>query len=247
MRFEKSVFYGDFHAPYEDPWCVKIAEQINLTFKPQYIFLLGDVCDFYQLSKFDKDPQRINCLQQDIDAAIEILERMRTSAPKAKIVFFEGNHENRLWKYLWKNPELASLKALTIQSLLKLDKFDIQFVGSLENYLYHSFCIEHGNIVRKWSAYTARGMMENRGVSGISGHTHRLGSNYLTNLNGDFVWYENGCMCDRNPFYLKNANWQNGLSVGYFRTSNGRFTVEQVCIPDGKCVFHGKEFGREID
>jgi predicted phosphodiesterase len=242
-NYEKSLFVGDIHAPYQDPFCMKVIEDFSRWFKPQWVFILGDLVDFYQLSKFDKDPVRMDCLQDDLDSAKSELERLRTANPKAKIVLFEGNHESRLRKWLWNNPEVSSLRALTIHELLSLSKYNIQWVGALETYTYHDFALEHGDIVRKHSGYTARGMMEKRGVSGISGHTHRMGTHYLTNMGGDFVWVENGCLCDRHPSYVRDPNWQNGFSVGFFKKSDPRFTINQVCIPDGLCVYSGREFG----
>jgi len=245
-NYEKSLFVSDLHAPYQDPHCMKIIEDFSRWFKPQKVFILGDLVDFYQLSKFDKNPCRMDNLQDDIDSARSELERIRSANPKADIVLFEGNHEARLTKWLWNHPEVASLRNLSIQELLTLHKYDIKWVGGLEVYLYHDFALEHGNIVRKFSAYTARGMMERNGVSGISGHTHRMGTHYHTDLGGDFVWVENGCLCDRHPDYVKNPDWQNGFSVGFFKKANSRFTVDQICIPDGKCVYSGREFGRDI-
>jgi len=242
-RYEKAVFYGDFHAPFEDPWCVKIAEEFNQWFKPQWVFILGDIIDFTQISKFDTSPDRLCDLQADLNAGKEILERLRTSAPRAKMVLFEGNHEIRLRKYLWKHPEISSLNALTLPAMLNLPALDIKFVGSLTDYDYHGWSIEHGDIVRKWSAYTAHGMLERRGTSGCSGHTHRMGTHYMTDRGGDYVWIENGCMCSRHPHWMKSPDWQNGFTVGWFKRADLRFTLEQVCIPDGKCVYHGKEFG----
>lgn len=243
--YEKSIILSDIHAPYQDPWCMKIVEEFSLWFKPQKVFILGDVWDFYQLSRFDKDPSRIDHLQDDIDAGKSEMERIRTANPKAEIIFFEGNHESRLRKWLWNHPELASLHALSLPQLLGLNALKIKYVGALEPYTYHGFVMEHGDIVRKHSSYTARGMMEKRGTSGVSGHSHRLGMHYLTNMGGDWVWVENGCLCDRNPEWIKAPNWQNGFSVGYFKKSDIRFTVSQICIPDGKCVWAGKEFGRK--
>ena len=242
--YEKSLFVSDIHAPYQDPWCMKIIEDFSLWFKPHKVFILGDLVDFYQLSKFDKAPERMDQLQGDLDSARMELERIRSVNPKAEIVLFEGNHEARLRKWLWNHPEVASLRNLSIQELLTLSKYDIKWVGSLESYLYHEYAIEHGDIVRKHSGYTARGMMEKRGVSGISGHTHRMGTHYLTNMGGDYVWVENGCLCDRKPEYVRDPNWQNGFSVGYFKKNHPRFTIDQICIPDGKCVYAGREFGK---
>lgn len=245
--YEKSVFLSDIHAPYEDKWCMYITERFLKWFKPNRVFILGDLVDFYQLSRFDKDPERIEDLQADIDAAVRVLAMIRRSVgPRCEVVFFEGNHEVRLRKWLWNHPEVASLRAIQLEELLQLKSLNIKLVRALEPYDYHGFAIEHGDIVRKHSGYTARGMMEKCGVSGISGHTHRLGAHYLTNRGGDFVWYENGCLCDRNPDYVKFPNWQQGFSVGWFKKNNHRFTIEQVCIPDGKCVYQGHEFGKGV-
>jgi UDP-2,3-diacylglucosamine pyrophosphatase LpxH len=224
---------------------MKIIEEFSLWFKPQKVFILGDLVDFYQLSRFDKDPKRMDHLQDDIDSARGELERIRTANPRSEIVLFEGNHETRLRKWLWNNPEVSSLRALSIQELLTLKQYDIKWVGALETYLHHEYSLEHGSIVRKFSGYTAKGMMEKNGLSGISGHTHRMGKHYHTDLSGDYLWVENGCLCDRKPDYVKNPDWQNGFSVGFFKKNNTRFHIDDICITDGKAVYAGREFGRK--
>ena len=239
-RYEKSLFLSDVHAPYEDGKSLKVVREFSEWFKPQKIFILGDLVDFYQLSSFNKDPKRMDYLQDDLDVARSVLEMIRTSNPRAQIWLFEGNHESRLRRWLWTHPEVASLRDLSIMQLLTLHQYDVHWVPANDRFVHHGIYLEHGDIVRRHSAYTARGMMERRGVSGVSGHTHRMGTHYLTNMGGDYVWVENGCLCDRSPEYSKSPNWQNGFTVGYFK--NERFTMNQICIPDGKCVYAGKEF-----
>lgn len=242
-QYEKSLFIGDIHVPYQDVNAIRIVLDFAKWFKPSHIFIVGDLIDFYSLSHFLKDPKRINSLQDDLDEAQSVLHDLRVVAPRAKITFFEGNHETRLIKYVWsKAAEISCLRNMRLEELLDLERFNIDFVGALEEYRYHDFVIEHGDIVRKFSGYTAKGMMEKRGCSGLSGHTHRLGSNFLTNMGGDYVWFENGCLCERKPEYIKSPNWQLGYSVGYFKKNDQRFTVEQVCIADRKAVYAGKEF-----
>lgn len=241
-NYEKSVFLSDIHFPYEDKEAINVVIAFIRWFKPSFIFLLGDIVDFYALSKFDKDPDRALRIQDEINDAKSFFAHLRLAAPRANIVFFEGNHEARLMKFLRRNPEVSGLEVLRLPSLLSMADYNVRFVGAMETYKYHGFYLEHGDIVRKHSGYTARGMMEKRGVSGISGHTHRLGTHYTTNEGGDYVWLENGCLCDRKPDYIKSPNWQQGFSVGYFKKNNHRFLVEQVCIVNGKCVYAGREF-----
>lgn len=240
-RYEKSLFLSDIHAPYEDDKSMKVVREFSEWFKPQKVFILGDLVDFYQLSRFSKDPKRMDHLQDDIDCARACLEQIRTANPKATIWLFEGNHETRLRRWLWDHPEISSLRSLTIHELLTLHQYDVHWVPGNDRFIHHGIYLEHGDVIRQQSAYTARAMLDRRGVSGLSGHTHRMGSHYLTNMGGDFVWIENGCLCSRSPEYAKSPNWQNGFSVGYFRDE--RFTLSQICIPDGKAVFAGKEFG----
>lgn len=242
MKYEKSIFIGDIHTPFQDDVCMNIVFKFMKWFKPNYIFLLGDIIDFYGLSHFDKDPQRITSLQDDLDTTITYLYKLRQENPKAKIVYFEGNHELRLQKYLWQHPEISKLKVMQLENLLQLDKLKIEFIPQNKNYDYHNFQIEHGEIIRKHSGYTARGQMEKRGISGISGHSHRLGTHYLSNMGGDYIWLENGCLCSREPEYIKNPNWQNGWSVGYFKENDNRFVMEQICITKNKAVYAGEEF-----
>lgn len=240
--YERSVFIGDLHIPYEDKHCVQLVLNFISWFHPHFVFIVGDCIDMYQLSVFDKQPDRALQIGDDIKETRAFLSQLRAVAPRAEIIYFEGNHEDRLRKFLWKHPEIAKIEEIQLPSLLHLADFNIKLVGGLEDYDYHNFQIEHGGIIRKHSAYTAKGQMEARGTSGISGHSHRMGSHFKTNRGGDFVWYENGCLCDRNPEYVKHPDWQNGFTVGYFKRGNSRFTVEQICITGGKLVYAGREF-----
>ena len=242
-NYEKSLFLSDLHIPFEDNNAIKIVKNFASCFKPEYIFLAGDIIDFYTISTFDKDPERINNLQSDIDKTYQFLLELRSILPKSEIVYLEGNHENRLTRYLWKHPEIANLRALTIENLLQLDSLNIKYKTIRDTVLFHKFLVEHGDIVRKHSGYTARGQMEKRGISGISGHTHRLGTHFHTDMSGDHVWVENGCLCDRNPEYVSGLpDWQQGWSVGYYKNDGERFSIEQVCITQEKAVYAGLEF-----
>ena len=84
-----------------------------------------------------------------------------------------------------------------------------------------NFLITHGDLIRAHSSYTAKGMSDKYGGSGIHGHTHRLGSYYRKNYFGIYGWWENGCLCDLNPDWITNPNWQQGL---YWKLRQVRYT-----------------------
>ena len=242
-QFEKSIFLSDMHVPFEHKKSLKVVNAFMEWFKPNKIYLIGDIIDFYAVSSFDKDPERITSLQDDINKTRNILKDIRACNPKADILYIEGNHEHRLQKYMWKHPEISSLDALSVTNLLMLTELRIAYVNQFESVKYHKFLVEHGSVVRQQSAYTARAMLEKRGMSGISGHTHRMGAHYLTNMSGSYAWFENGCLCDLHPEYVVGQpNWQTSFSIGYFKAKGNRFNVEQVPIIHDKASYGDMEF-----
>ena len=242
-NFEKSIFLGDVHVPFADKNSLKVAISFMDWFQPDNIFLVGDILDFYEISTFDKDPRRITDLQSDINKTVGILQLIRERNPHGEIIYLEGNHEHRLHKYLWKHPEIASLEALEMTNLMHFKELDITYCDQFANVKLHGFLVEHGSVVRQQSAYTARAMLEKRGMSGISGHSHRGGSHYITNMSGSYAWFENFCLCGLHPEYvIGQPNWMNGFSIGHFKKTTNRFNIEQIPIVDKHASYGEHEF-----
>lgn len=245
VEYEKTAFIPDIHAPYADGAALRCAYAFLRYFKPDHVFVMGDAVDFYQLSKFNKDPKRIPDLQNDIDDAVGILTQIRKASPNSKMYFLKGNHENRINTFLFSRAaELASLRALTVPALLNLKELDIKYVET-GKMLFHDFLIKHGNVVRTRSGYSATGEREKAGISGASGHTHRLGQVFNSDYTGMTSWTECGCLCriDADAFdYTEGQipNWQQGLAYGYFEKNNHRFGIHAVPIIKGALVFDGR-------
>lgn len=243
--YTRIVFISDVHAPFQDEKAVEATLSFIKWWKPTELIFMGDVVDFYAISRFDRDPDRRFKLQDEIDEGVKILKRFCKVAPKARKRFLRGNHEHRLQKYLWsKAPEMASLRSNSIPVQLKLDELGIEYIegGKL---VLNGTIIKHGNVVRKFSAYSARGEFESCGVSGVSVHTHRMGQYFHTHDGGRFVWIECGCLCDINPEYMegKVANWQQGFGIGFYKNAGShRFNVNLIPIVGGKAMWGGYEF-----
>ena len=164
----KFIVLSDIHFPYQDDKALKAVYKFLEQHPVDTIILNGDILDFYDVSSFDKDPERVNSLQKEIDLAQKFFKKLRQLAPNARIVFIKGNHCSRLERYLKKHPELYSLDALKLPNLLELDKFNIEYKD--KGFKLGSLKIIHGDMVRNFSAYTARGELEKHDSSGISGH-----------------------------------------------------------------------------
>lgn len=178
-KIEKTLVIPDFHAPYEDYQALHAVYKYAKDSKPDKVILLGDCVDFYAISKFSRNPERVTGLQHEIDVVRYHFQHLREAVgSKTPILYVEGNHEMRLQKYLWANPEMSSLKKInTVPALLGLDEFDIKYV---KNTMVHGVLVKHGNIVRSHSAYTAKGEYDSEGTSGISGHCFSEDTEILT-------------------------------------------------------------------
>lgn len=128
---------------------------------------------------------------------------------------------------------LKGLKGMSLEDQLNLTKRGIDVVNShqRENYYqYGKLLIGHFNMVRKHSGYTAKCLLEEKGLSLIQSHTHRGGSSYKRDFADSKVAYENFCLCDLNPPYCQLPNWQQGFSTIHKDTKTDFFKVTQVEI-----------------
>jgi predicted phosphodiesterase len=241
-RFKGTIAaVNDMHYPDVDLRAVNTSNALITLTKPEVIVILGDLHDFYSLSDFDKSPSRLDKLQEELDEASLYLQVLRTNNPDARIIFLEGNHEDRLRRYLWSQAKpLATLRCMDIKSLFSLKDYEVESIPYEEGLLINStFLFLHGDLVRAHSSYTAHAMMDKHSGNGMIGHTHRGGSFYKVTRSGYQGWWENWCLCDLNPDYTKYPNWQQGMSLVQF-AGNHQFFVEQIPIIEGQAIYGGK-------
>jgi predicted phosphodiesterase len=216
---QRELNISDLHIPYHDPHAWALFLNIVKLIKPTKINVLGDALDFYQLSTFDKDPKQLENgrLQEDLDQWFRMMRDVQRIAPDTcQYTYLPGNHEDRLRRYLNRNPELFGLRALELPSLMRLDELGITYHESEIEIVSGLLFGKHGDVVRKDSAFSAKGELEKEkyAISTITGHTHRLGTYYVTTRNGLVKAQENGCMCRLDPEYVNGKpNWQQGLSM----------------------------------
>lgn len=245
MKSEKRirvVSLTDFHVPFEDPKVIQLMIDWCASEQPE-IIVFHEIHDFYELSKFDKDPERNVDLQDEIDRVNCYMAQFRKACPKARMILLESNHLNRLKKFLWREaPALNCLRILKLEKLLELDKFNIELKRVFE---FKGVLFKHGDLVRKFSAYTAKGEFEKENVSGASGHTHRLGLYFHTVRGGAHVWMECGCGCFLTPEYISGIpNWQNGFGLFEFELKGKHFYPTVIPIINHQIFWGNKTFDR---
>jgi predicted phosphodiesterase len=234
---QKIVQINDLHIPFHDKKTIEVFLKFLKDVKIDKLVIAGDLLDFYELSTFDKDPMRKYSIQDEIDKCYYVLKEFKKYC--SEIHFIKGNHEDRLRRFLWKNPSLASIKVLELSKLLNLDTLGIVYHDF--EYIYRNFRFTHGTIVRQESGATAKAELLKYGSSMGSGHTHRLGFYIKTDARGTVGAYEGGCMCELNPEYIQGVpNWQQGFLVYNF--DNNRFFCQVVPILEHKFIYGNKVY-----
>jgi len=239
------LFYGDNHYPHNDEATTQIVAAITADLQPDVLVNVGDLLDAYELSRFDKNPERKHSIQDEIDMARQHLASMRLIAPNAIFTLIEGNHEDRLRRLLWNLPGEAKVlsnitafrQTLTWPSLLGLEDMHITHVpyGQEQHHnIFPGMMVKHGHIVRQKSGYSAHGEYDRWRISGASGHTHRLAVYY----HDRDVWMETGCCCKLQATYTPYCNWQNGFMV-VTRTPTGSIAVEPIQVRNEEASFRG--------
>jgi len=245
MKVKKAVVINDEHIPYQDQRAIDLVFEFIGDFKPDIIDVLGDTVDFWQLSSFDKNPKRKVSIQKDLDRTRDYYATLRSLAPDAEIEAHAGNHVDRLRKYIWRHSkELDCLRSLDLRFLFGLNKQNISFIDQATGYRRRGkLILTHGSVVSQDSGMTARRNLKRYGLSVMTGHTHRGGSVYITDLLGIRGAWENFCLCKMNlskEWGMGMANWQQGFSYIYYYPD--RFEVHQCPIIKKKFTALGKEY-----
>ena len=252
MKGEKKyMIIGDIHAPFQDNNAMDIVYRYMDYYKPNEVIINGDFIDFYNISRFDKNPSRKEDLQQEIITSRKILGEIREHNPEAKITLLEGNHDYRLQNFVWRNPELEGIQELKLKNLLQLDKYDINFIGvdgdywknDNGHYKVNELLIMHGdnrlNGARTsgYSGYSAKNTMMTMQNSVAINHTHRLAMVNHTTPYGTLIGLECGCLCKPTG----TANWQQGfVTFESYRKKNYNYRTH--LIKDNKLIEDGLVF-----
>lgn len=234
MADNRKVFVlSDLHIPYHDPFAVELAVRIVGVYQPDIIIVNGDALDFYDVSAYDKNPEQVRNggLQNELNGLGEVLGELQRAKPaECVLMYLPGNHEDRLRRYLWRHSELFGLRVLELPTLLELDRYGVQYYPDEVALANGHLIVKHGTLVRKAGGMSALAELEAEkyAVSTITGHTHRIGSVMVRTRNALIGGWEGGCLCNLHPEYVRNPNWQQGVTLVTESVDGDSFSVQPV-------------------
>lgn len=227
-KLEKHLFLADPHIPDHNKKLIDLLYRLVKDSASDYLYLMGDVLNLTHASKYlpiGKAPTT----GEEIIEGRKIINKIANIAqevnPKVKIYWVEGNHSERLTKYIYRNaPALTDVTdeygdlILTIPHIFKLKEHGITWIPQKSTLRLGDIVIEHGDTVRCKAGFSAQAMIDKRGKSVIMGHTHRMGL-VMRTQDGDvkFGWELGGlCNLQPEPAYVKNPDWVNSFGLAMY-------------------------------
>ncbi len=224
---------SDTHIPYHSEVALTAAIEDLKVKKIDTLVINGDFADFYQISRWQKDPRKRR-FSEELGSVIEALEWIRQELPKAKIVYKDGNHEERWQHFIWNRaPEIYDLPACRMKDLLQLDRLKIEHVSDQRPVLVGKLVIAHGHELGRGifsPVNPARGAFLRTHHTILVGHSHQTSGHADTNIWHDetFCW-STGCLCELTPEYARINRWNHGFAFVEV-SKDGSFSVHNQRI-----------------
>lgn len=245
-----TVVAGDMHFGAADEPALSVLLEAIHALRPGRVILNGDLPDLLAISKYPKDARKQWDLRDEATAMHVFLRQLESVIPKdCEVLETEANHSgngigSRWWRYLSDRvPQLLALPGadgrLSYQAWWHPIGSRIQLVPDV---VIGDLLVTHGDVVRKWGAFSGRAHAEKYLHGVLHNHTHRQGSSVQRvpaigdRKEGVIRSYETGCLCSLAPMYADKPNWTHGFAVVTHQGS-GHPAVELVTIVDGvACV-----------
>lgn len=240
MRIKNYLIVPDIHVPFHDIAFVRLVTKLIKLIKPNGVVQLGDALDFWQVSRFDKNPMRKQTLMDDVKMYSSIIDEWESAlSTNAEFFQLEGNHEDRLRRYIWQNAkELADGWVKTVPELLNLRKRGIKCswheISNWQSLKLGNCILHHGHY---YNIHTAVGNLTRYPTSLITGHTHRF--QFVSNGDRFSATLGHGSNESDTAHQPTPTGWQQAL--GLLTVINGKSTLEPILVRNGECILYGKK------
>jgi hypothetical protein len=231
------LILADLQIPFHDLRTVTLAVNCAVQRDAKWVLLNGDILDSAELSDFDKTPDDPKWKEETI-LGKQFLEYLRFKLPHARIIWKNGNHEERLGRYVAKRAP-AIWHSVNIQSELDFAKYGVELapdrcvIVSGKLHIIHGH--EYGKAFRS-QVNPARGLYLRAKASALCAHFHRTSEHHEKTISRKFqgAW-SIGCACLLNPHFSPMNDWNNGFAMQEVHRG-GHFSLENKTVIDGVVV-----------
>ena len=232
------LLISDLHIPYHDVDAITLAMDYGVKNKVNTIIINGDLMDFHNLSRFEKDPRK-RSVKEEFEITKHFLKTLRKVFAKAKIYWLLGNHDIRYEKWLMtKVYEVFNDEYYHLNRRLRVDEEDVKIIQDNVLVKAGKLSISHGHHIMRGffsPVNSARGAWLKAKQSVIIGHVHKVSNHVEVNLDGEsFGCWSTGSLCELKPDYNPLvSNYQHGFAHITIE-KDGEFSVKNYQIINGK-------------
>ena len=233
MEKGRIVVFSDAHFwPGDYTTAYKALLLIIKTFKPQVVVANGDIFDGSQASRHARIGwENTPTVKEELEACKEFMEGIEKAAVGAELIWTLGNHDARFETFLSAQTGMyEGVSGFTLKDHFPLWKPCWSF------WVNEDTCIK-----RRWKGGFGGGRANalNSGVNMVTGHTHNLAVQPLTDYNGTRYGVQTGCLADPNGeqfmAYTEDSpkDWRSGFTL--LSWEEGRLMLPeliQVCGED---------------
>lgn len=224
----------DIHIPYHDVSFLALIPKIVKLAKIDGIIQLGDALDFWQISSYDKNPLRKQTVAEDIKIFNGILDQWCSLVSEVRLL--EGNHEDRLRRYVWSHARELTEVVKSVPEMLRLRDRKIKWhpIADWKSCQIGDCVLHHGHY---FNAHVAVGNLTRYPRKLITGHTHRF--QYASNGDRYSVTLGHGSNETETAHQPTPTGWQQAM--GILTVVRGVAHFEPILVAKGRCVVYGQE------
>lgn len=239
------VVVSDLHVPYHDSRAWECVLNVIRGTQPETVVIIGDFADIYSLSSHPKSLDRKINFADEVDAVNVELDALRSAAGSGcRIVWTEGNHEDRITRYLQSSaPELGGLSGMRAEGIFRVKERGIEWVPYRRHIKIGNCSFTHD--VGRCGVNCARQSLLDFGGNLVIGHSHRGAVTYQGEAKGsshfclNVGWLGDVESIDYVHQVRARRDWQCGFGI-VDQDASG-YSYAQFCpIIDGRCVVDGQ-------
>lgn len=230
---------SDVHIPFHDLPTLRLFIKECKQRGAVGVLLNGDIMDFYHASDHLRDPS-LPALKRELNAGKAFISWLREALPRVRIVYRDGNHEERLKHYLYrKAPELSDLDEIRLPHLLRFSSYGIEYVTDRRLVMVGKLPVIHGHEYKTGVSAPvnpARGLYLRAKQSAMVSHHHNPSKHTERTVTGKpIVTWSIGCACGLKPFYFPYNSWSHGFAFVEL-AKDGQFHVDNLSVENGKIL-----------
>jgi predicted phosphodiesterase len=231
---------SDLHIPHHSVQAIDAALAFGDDFNPDAILINGDLFDFYQISRFDKNPT-LPGIASELCAGGQFFDHLRARFPKAQLLYKLGNHDERWAAYLFRAaPLLADIPEIVKgwEVPAGIQRNSVTVIGEQRPIMLGKLMVLHGHEKGRGISSPvnpARGAFLRLLCNVLEGHGHRQSEHEERTADDRLiVCRTTACLCGLWPDYAKVNKWGHGFAIVEV-DRDGEYEVQLKRIRHGKC------------